>query len=180
MPDKEGGAIELIFPDNKLECNNFQIYSQKKIDQILEINTKNGKMDAVFVDNLTPNNIGAKEVHLSVGFEDEGAILFVQQAVIPSSLGKNSHINFKTGKNFRLQDAIVKTVYGNKTLSSVYFSSSKNIEIENATVSLQNSVGKSTNDQILGIKGDGDINIKDSICEIHDFVSNNCVLYLCL
>lgn len=178
VPDKEGGAIELIFPDNKLECNNFNIYNQKKIDQILEINTKNGKMDAVFVDNLTPNNIGAKEVHLSVGFEDEEGILFVQQAVIPSSLGKNSHINFKTGKNFRLQDAIVKTVYGNKTLSSVYFSSSKNIEIENATVSLQNSVGKSTNDQILGIKGDGDINIRDSICEIHDFVSNNGGLYL--
>lgn len=175
---EDSGAIELILPDNKLECNNFQIYSQKKIDQILEINTKNGKMDAVFVDNLTPNNIGAKEVHLSVGFEDEEGILFVQQAVIPSSLGKNSHINFKTGKNFRLQDAIVKTVYGNKTLSSVYFSSSKNIEIENATVSLQNSVGKSTNDQILGIKGDGDINIRDSICEIHDFVSNNGGLYL--
>ena len=175
---EDSGAIELILPDNKLECNNFQIYSQKKIDQILEINTKNGKMDAVFVDNLTPNNIGAKEVHLSVGFEDEEGILFVQQAVIPSSLGKNSHINFKTGKNFRLQDAIVKTVYGNKTLSSVYFSSSKNIEIENATVSLQNSVGKSTNDQILGIRGDGDINIRDSICEIHDFVSNNGGLYL--
>lgn len=175
---EDSGAIELILPDNKLECNNFQIYSQKKIDQILEINTKNGKMDAIFVDNLTPNNIGAKEVHLSVGFEDEEGILFVQQAVIPSSLGKNSHINFKTGKNFRLQDAIVKTVYGNKTLSSVYFSSSKNIEIENATVSLQNSVGKSTKDQILGIKGDGDINIKGSVCEIHDFVINDGGLYL--
>ena len=175
---EEGGAIELILPDNKLECNNFNIYNQKKIDQILEINSKNNKMDAVFVDNLAPSNIGAKEVYLSVGFEDEGAILFVQQAVIPSSLGKNSHINFKTGKNFRLQDAIVKTVYGNKTLSSVYFSSSKNIEIENATVSLQNSVKKSTNDQIVGIKGGGDIRISDSICEIHDLVSNDGGLYL--
>lgn len=175
---EDSGAIELILPNNKLECNNFNIYNQKKIDQILEINTKNNKMDAVFVDNLTANNIGAKEVYLSVGFEDEGAILFVQQAVIPSSLGKNSHINFKTGKNFRLQDAIVKTVYGNKALSSVYFSSSKDIEIENSTISLCNSVGTTKNDQILGIKGNGDINIRDSICEIHDFVSNDGGLYL--
>ena len=66
---EDSGTIELIFPDNKLECNNFKIYNQKKFDQILEINSKNSKMDAVFVDNLTPNNIGAKEVHLSVDFK---------------------------------------------------------------------------------------------------------------
>ena len=175
---EDGGVIELILPDNKLECNNFNIYSKKNIDQILEINAKNSKMDVFFVDSLVPSNIGAKEVYLSVGFEDEGAILFVQQAVIPSSLGKNSHINFKTGKNFRLQDAIVKTVYGNKALNSIYFSSSKDIEIENSTISLHNSAVRLEKDQMLGIKGDGDINICDSVCEIHDFVSNNGGLYL--
>ena len=175
---EDSGVIELILPDNKLECNNFKIYSQKKTDQILEINTKNNKMDAVFVDNLVPSNIGAKEVYLSIDFEDERAILFVQQAVIPSSLGKNSHINFKTGKNFRLQDAIIKTVYGNKALNSVYFSSSKDIEIENSTISLHNSAVRLEKDQILGIKGDGDINICDSVCEIHDLVNNNGGLYL--
>ena len=175
---EDGGVIELILPDNKLECNNFNIYSKKNIDQILEINTKNNKMDVFFVDGLVPSNIGAKEVYLSVGFEDEGAILFVQQAVIPSSLGKNSHINFKTGKNFRLQDAIIKTVYGNKALNSVYFSSSKDIEIENSTISLHNSAVRLAKDQILGIKGNGDINICDSVCEIHDLVNNNGGLYL--
>lgn len=175
---EDSGTIELIFPDNKLECNNFKIYNQKKFDQILEINSKNSKMDAVFVDNLTPNNIGAKEVHLSVNFEDEGGILFVQYGSIPSFSGENGHINFKTGKIFHLNDAIVKTMLPTNDLSSVNFSSSKDIEIENATVSLQNSVEKPTNDQTIGIKGGGDIRISDSICEIHDLVSNDGGLYV--
>lgn len=78
---KDSGAIELILPNNKLECNNFKIYSQQKTDQILEINTKNSKMDVVFVDNLVANNISAKEVYLSVSFENEGGILFVQTKI---------------------------------------------------------------------------------------------------
>ena len=175
---EDSGAIELILSDNKLECNNFKIYNQKKFDQILEINSKNSKMDAVFVDNLAANNIGAKEVHLSVDFEDEGGILFVQYGSIPSFSGENGHINFKTGKIFHLNDAIVKTMLPTNDLSSVNFSSSKDIEIENATVSLQNNVEKPTNDQIIGIRGGGDIRISDSICEIHDLVSNDGGLYV--
>ena len=175
---EDSGTIELIFPDNKLECNNFKIYNQKKFDKILEINSKNSKMDAVFVDNLTPNNIGAKEVHLSVDFKDGGGILFIQYGSIPSFSGEKGHINFKTGKTFHLNDAIVKTMLPTNDLSSVNFSSSKDIEIENATVSLQNSVEKPTNDQTIGIKGGGDIRISDSICEIHDLVSNDGGLYV--
>ena len=178
VPDKEGGAIELIFPDNKLECNNFKIYSQKQFDQILEINAKNGKMDAVYVDNLAPINIGSKEVHLSVDFEEEGGILFVQYGSIPTFSCKNGYINFKTGKTFNLNNATIKTVFATKNLSNVHFSSHKDIEIENSNVSLYHSAVRLTKDQNIGIKGNGSINICDSICEIHDFVSNDGGLYV--
>lgn len=178
VPDKEGGAIELIFPDNKLECNNFKIYNQKQFDQILEINAKNGKMDAVYVDNLAPINIGSKEVHLSVDFEDEGGILFVQYGSIPTFSCKNGYINFKTGKTFHLNNATIKTVFATKNLSNVHFSSSKDIEIENSNVSLHHSAVRLSKDQNIGIKGNGSINICDSICEIHDFVSNDGGLYV--
>jgi hypothetical protein len=175
---EDGGAIELILPDNKLECNNFNIYSKKNIDQILEINAKNNKMDVIFVDSLVPVNVGTKEVHLSVDFEDERATLFVQNAVIPSFSCKNGYINFKTGKNFHLQDAIVKTVFATKNLSNLHFSSSKDIEIKNSTVSLHHSAVRLPKDQNIGIKGNSGININDSICEIHDFVGNNGGLYV--
>lgn len=175
---EDSGAIELILPDNKLECNNFQIYSQKKIDQILEINTKNSKMDAVFVDNLSPNNIGSKEVHLSVDFEDEGGILFVQYGSIPTLSCKNGYINFKTSKTFHLNNATIRTVFATKNLSNVHFSSHKDIEIENSNVSLHHSAVRLSKDQNIGIKGNGSINICDSICEIHDFVSNDGGLYV--
>ena len=178
VPDKEGGAIELIFPDNKLECNNFKIYNQKQFDQILEINAKNGKMDAVYVDNLAPINIGSKEVHLSVDFEDEGGILFVQYGSIPTFSCKNGYINFKTGKTFHLNNATIRTVFATKNLSNVHFSSHKDIEIENSNVSLHHSAVRLTKDQNIGIKGNGSINICDSICEIHDFVSNDGGLYV--
>lgn len=178
VPDKEGGAIELIFPDNKLECNNFKIYNQKQFDQILEINAKNGKMDAVFVDNLAPINIGSKEVHLSVDFEDEGGILFVQYGSIPTFSCKNGYINFKTGKTFHLNNATIRTVFATKNLSNVHFSSHKDIEIENSNVSLHHSAVRLSKDQNIGIKGNGSINICDSICEIHDFVSNDGGLYV--
>ena len=175
---EDGGAIELILPDNKLECNNFNIYSKKNIDQILEINAKNNKMDVIFVDSLVPVNVGTKEVHLSVDFEDERATLFVQNAVIPSFSCKNGYINFKTGKNFHLQDAIVKTVFATKNLSNLHFSSSKDIEIKNSTVSLHHSAVRLPKDQNIGIKGNGGININDSICEIHDLISNDGGLYV--
>lgn len=175
---EDSGAIELILPDNKLECNNFQIYSQKKIDQILEINTKNSKMDAVFIDNLAPNDIGPKEVHLSVDFEEEGGILFVQYGSIPTFSCKNGYINFKTGKTFHLNNATIKTVFATKNLSNVHFSSHKDIEIENSDVSLHHSAVRLSKDQNIGIKGNGSINICDSICEIHDFVSNDGGLYV--
>lgn len=178
VPDKDGGAIELIFPDNKIECNNFKIYSQKKIDKVLEINAKNGKMDAVYVDNLAPINIGSKEVHLSVDFEDEGGILFVQYGSIPTFSCKNGYINFKTGKTFHLNNATIRTVFATKNLSNVHFSSHKDIEIENSNVSLHHSAVRLTKDQNIGIKGNGSINICDSICEIHDFVSNDGGLYV--
>ena len=178
VPDKEGGAIELIFPDNKLECNNFKIYNQKQFDQILEINAKNGKMDAVYVDNLAPINIGSKEVHLSVDFEDEGGILFVQYGSIPTFSCKNGYINFKTGKTFHLNNATIRTVFATKNLSNVHFSSHKDIEIENSNVSFHHSAVRLTKDQNIGIKGNGSINICDSICEIHDFVSNDGGLYV--
>ena len=174
---EDSGAIELILPDNKLECNNFQIYSQKKIDQILEINTKNSKMDAIFVDNLAPNDTGSKEVHLSVDFEEEGGILFVQYGSVPTFSGKNGHINFKTGKNFYLNDAAVKTTGLTNDLSNVIFSSSKGIEIEKSNITLQKSGGKSTNDQI-GIKGGGNISIHDSLCGITDLIINDGGLYV--
>ena len=175
---KDGGAIELIFPDNKLECNNFKIYNQKQFDQILEINTKNSKMDAVFIDNLAPNDIGPKEVHLSVDFEEEGGILFVQYGSIPTFSCKNGYINFKTGKTFHLNNATIKTVFATKNLSNVHFSSHKDIEIENSDVSLHHSAVRLSKDQNIGIKGNGSINICDSICEIHDFVSNDGGLYV--
>lgn len=178
VPDKEGGAIELIFPDNKLECNNFKIYNQKQFDQILEINAKNGKMDAVFVDNLAPINIGSKEVHLSVDFEEEGGILFVQYGSIPTFSCKNGYINFKTGKTFHLNNATIKTVFAIKNLINVHFSSHKDIEIENSNVSLHHSAVRLSKDQNIGIKGNGSINICDSTCEIHDFVSNDGGLYV--
>lgn len=178
VPDKEGGAIELIFPDNKLECNNFKIYNQKQFDQILEINAKDGKMDAVYVDNLAPINIGSKEVHLSVDFEDEGGILFVQYGSIPTFSCKNGYINFKTGKTFHLNNATIKTVFATKNLSNVHFSSHKDIAIENSDVSLHHSAVRLSKDQNIGIKGNGSINICDSICEIHDFVSNDGGLYV--
>lgn len=175
---KDGGAIELILPNNKLECNNFKIYSQQKTDQVLEINTKNSKMDAVFVDNLSPSNdTGSKEVHLSVDFKDEGGILFVQYGSIPTLPGENGHINFKTGKNFYLNDAAVKTTGLTNDLSNVIFSSSKGIEIEKSNITLQKSGGKSTNDQI-GIKGDGNISIHDSLCGITDLIINDGGLYV--
>lgn len=175
---EDSGTIELIFPDNKLECNNFNIYSRKKVDQVLEINPKNNKMDAVYVDNLTSVNIDSKEVHLSVDFEDEGGILFVQYGSIPSFSCKNGYINFKTGKKFHLDDAIIKTVFATKNLSNIHFSSSKDIEIENSTVSLHHSAVRLPKDQNIGIKGNGSININDSICEIHDLVSNDGGLYV--
>lgn len=175
--DEDGGAIELILPDNKIECNNFKIYSQKKIDKVLEINAKNGKMDAIFVDSLAPNDTGSKEVHLSVDFEEEGGILFVQYGSVPTFSGKNGHINFKTGKNFYLNDAAVKTTGLTNDLSNVIFSSSKGIEIEKSNITLQKSGGKSTNDQI-GIKGDGNISIHDSLCGITDLIINDGGLYV--
>lgn len=175
--DEDGGAIELILPDNKIECNNFKIYSQKKIDKVLEINAKNGKMDAIFVDSLAPGDIGIKKVHLSVSFKDEDGILFVQGVAIPSFPGENGHINFKTGKNFYLNDAAVKTTGLTNDLSNVIFSSSKGIEIEKSNITLQKSGGKSTNDQI-GIKGDGNISIHDSLCGITDLIINDGGLYV--
>ena len=175
---KDGGAIELILPNNKLECNNFKIYSQQKTDQVLEINTKNSKMDAVFVDNLVPNNISAKEVYLSVSFENEGGILFVQNGSIPSFSSENGHINFKAGKNFYLDNSIVKTVYTNNDLNNIIFSSAKDIEIRNSSISLKNKGEKLENNQIVGIKGDGDIRVLNSFCEIYDIVTNNGGLYL--
>jgi len=175
---KDGGAIELIIPNNKLECNNFKIYSQQKTDQVLEINTKNSKMDAVFVDNLVANNISAKEVYLSVSFENEGGILFVQNGSIPSFSGENGHINFKAGKNFCLDNSIVKTVYTNNDLNNIIFSSAKDIEIRNSSISLKNKGEKLENNQIVGIKGDGDIRVLNSFCEIYDIVTNNGGLYL--
>ena len=175
---EDSGTIELIFPDNKLECNNFKIYNQKQFDQILEINAKNGKMDAVYVDNLAPINIGSKEVHLSVDFEDEGGILFVQYGSIPTFSCKNGYINFKTGKTFNLNNATIRTVFATKNLNNVHFSSHKDIEIENSNVSLHHSAVRLSKDQNIGIKGNGSINICDSICEIHDFVSNDGGLYV--
>lgn len=175
---KDGGAIELILPNNKLECNNFKIYSQQKTDQILEVNTKNSKMDVVFVDNLVPDNTSAKEVYLSVSFENEGGILFVQNGSIPSFSGENGHINFKAGKNFYLDNSIVKTVYTNNDLNNIIFSSAKDIEIRNSSISLKNKGEKLENNQIVGIKGDGDIRVLNSFCEIYDIVTNNGGLYL--
>ena len=175
---KDGGTIELILPNNKLECNNFKIYSQQKTDQILEVNTKNSKMDVVFVDNLVANNISAKEVYLSVSFENEGGILFVQNGSIPSFSGENGHINFKAGKNFYLDNSIVKTVYTNNDLNNIIFSSAKDIEIRNSSISLKNKGEKLENNQIVGIKGDGDIRVLNSFCEIYDIVTNNGGLYL--
>lgn len=175
---KDGGAIELILPNNKLECNNFKIYSQQKTDQVLEINTKNSKMDAVFVDNLVANDISKKEVYLSVSFENEGGILFVQNGSIPSFSGENGHINFKAGKNFYLDNSIVKTVYTNNDLNNIIFSSAKDIEIRNSSISLKNKGEKLENNQIVGIKGDGDIRVLNSFCEIYDIVTNNGGLYL--
>ena len=175
---KDGGTIELILPNNKLECNNFKIYSQQKTDQILEVNTKNSKMDVVFVDNLVANNISAKEVYLSVNFENEGGILFVQNGSIPSFSGENGHINFKAGKNFYLDNSIVKTVYTNNDLNNIIFSSAKDIEIRNSSISLKNKGEKLENNQIVGIKGDGDIRVLNSFCEIYDIVTNNGGLYL--
>lgn len=175
---KDGGAIELILSNNKLECNNFKIYSQQKTDQILEVNTKNSKMDVVFVDNLVPDNTSAKEVYLSVSFENEGGILFVQNGSIPSFSGENGHINFKAGKNFYLDNSIVKTVYTNNDLNNIIFSSAKDIEIRNSSISLKNKGEKLENNQIVGIKGDGDIRVLNSFCEIYDIVTNNGGLYL--
>ena len=175
---KDGGVIELILPNNKLECNNFKIYSQQKTDQILEVNTKNSKMDVVFVDNLVPDNTSAKEVYLSVSFENEGGILFVQNGSIPSFSGENGHINFKAGKNFYLDNSIVKTVYTNNDLNNIIFSSAKDIEIRNSSISLKNKGEKLENNQIVGIKGDGDIRVLNSFCEIYDIVTNNGGLYL--
>lgn len=175
---EDGGAIELIFPDNKIECNNFKIYSQKKIDKVLEINSKDGKMDAIFVDSLAPNDIGIKEVHLSVSFRDEDSILFVQGVSIPSFPGENGHINFKTGKNFHLSNAIVKSTDAIKDLSAIHFESSEDIYAINSTISLLDSEENPNKDQAIGIKGDGDITISDSVCEIHGLVSNDDRLYI--
>ena len=175
---EESGTIELILPDNKLECNNFNIYNQRKINQVLEINTKNSKMDAVFIDSLSPSGIGGKEVYLSVDFKEEEGILFIQNSAISSFSNENGHINFKIGKNFYLDNAVVKAICPTNDLSNVNFSSSKDIEIKNSSISLQNSMERSTNDQIVGIKGDGDIRISDSICEIHDLVINDGGLYI--
>ena len=52
------------------------------------------------------------------------------------------------------------------------------IERENSNVSLHHSAVRLSKDQNIGIKGNGSINICDSICEIHDFVSNDGGLYV--
>ena len=174
---EDSGAIELIFPGNKIECNNFKIYSQKKIDKVLEINAKDGKMDAIFVDSLAPNDIGTKEVHLSVNFKNEDSILFVQGVSIPSFPGENGHINFKSGKNFHLNNAIVKSTDAIKDLSTIHFESSEDIYVVNSTVSFH-SAGNLNKDQAVGIKGKGDITISDSICEVHGLINNGSRLYI--
>lgn len=177
--DEDGGAIELIFPDNKIECNNFKIYTENKIDQVLEINAKNGKMDAIFVNHLTRSeDIGKNDIHLSVSFKDEEGILFIQGASIPYSQDKHSYINFKTGKTFHLNDAIIQTVYSTTDLSSVQFDSSKNIYVINSTVRLQNSGEPLKKGQVIGIKGDGDISISNSVCGINNLINNNGGLYV--
>lgn len=177
--DEDGGAIELIFPDNKIECNNFKIYTENKIDQVLEINAKNGKMDAIFVNHLTRSeDIGKNDIHLSVSFKDEEGILFIQGASIPYSQDKHSYINFKTGKTFHLNDAIIQTVYSTTDLSSVQFDSSKDIYVINSTVRLQNSGEPLKKGQVVGIKGDGDISISNSVCGINNLVSNDSGLYV--
>lgn len=177
--DEDGGAIELIFPDNKIECNNFKIYTENKIDQVLEINAKNGKMDAIFVNHLTRSeDIGKNDIHLSVSFKDEEGILFIQGASIPYSQDKHSYINFKTGKTFHLNDAIIQTVYSTTDLSSVQFDSSKDIYVINSTVRLQNSGEPLRKGQVVGIKGDGDISISNSVCNINNLINNNGGLYV--
>lgn len=176
---EDGGAIELIFPDNKIECNNFKIYTENKIDQVLEINAKNGKMDAIFVNHLTRSeDIGKNDIHLSVSFKDEEGILFIQGASIPYSQDKHSYINFKTGKTFHLNDAIIQTVYSTTDLSSVQFDSSKDIYVINSTIRLQNSGEPLRKGQVVGIKGDGDISISNSVCGINNLVSNDSGLYV--
>ena len=176
---EDGGTIELIFPDNKMECNEFGLYSEKNINQVLEINPKNGKMDAIFVDHLTPNNdIDTKNVHLSVSFKDEEGILFVQGASISYSQDENSYINFKTGKIFHLNDCIIQTVYSTTDLNSVQFDSSKDIYVINSTVRLQNSGEPLRKGQVVGIKGDGDISISNSVCNINNLINNNGGLYV--
>ena len=177
--DEDGGAIELIFPDNKIECNNFKIYTENKIDQVLEINAKNGKMDAIFVNHLTRSeDIAKNDIHLSVSFKDEESILFIQGASIPYSQDKHSYINFKTGKTFHLNDAIIQTVYSTTDLSSVQFDSSKDIYVINSTVRLQNSGEPLRKGQVVGIKGDGDISIFNSVCGINNLINNNGGLYV--
>lgn len=177
--DEDGGAIELIFPDNKIECNNFKIYTENKIDQVLEINAKNGKMDAIFVNHLTRSeDIGKNDIHLSVSFKDEEGILFIQGASIPYSQDKHSYINFKTGKTFHLNDVIIQTVYSTTDLSSVQFDSSKDIYVINSTVRLQNSGEPLKKGQVIGIKGDGDISISNSVCGINNLINNNGGLYV--
>lgn len=177
--DEDGGAIELIFPDNKIECNNFKIYTENKIDQVLEINAKNGKMDAIFVNHLTRSeDIGKNDIHLSVSFKDEEGILFIQGASIPYSQDKHSYINFKTGRTFHLNDAIIQTVYSTTDLSSVQFDSSKDIYVINSTIRLQNSGEPLKKGQVIGIKGDGDISISNSVCGINNLINNNGGLYV--
>lgn len=164
--------IEFIFPDNRLNCGGFKVNDVNKGLTTIEIDTPNGNIKSININNFTYSCDEGNDAHLSVTFEKELGELLINNFYIPTYLGESGYLRIKTGDQLSLVNGGINSD-NQKDLDLLLLESSKSIVIHDAHLFFSQTEKYLKDRPFVGISGDGSIHLLYNDCYINGLVQND-------
>ena len=164
--------IEFIFPDNKLNCDDFRVYDFNKGLTTIEVDTPNGNIKNININSFTSPANKNEDVHLSVTFEKEWGELVANNFYIPTYPGESGYLRIRTGDKLSFINGGINSD-NQKDLDLLLLESSKNITIHDSYLFFSQTEKFLKDRPFVGISGNGSINLEYSSCYVNGLVQND-------
>lgn len=164
--------IEFFFPDNKLNCDGFNVHDVNKGLTTIEIDAPNGNIQCVNINGFTYSSDEGNDAYLSVTFEKEWGELLINNFYIPTYPGESGYLRIKTGDQLSLVNGGINSD-NQKDLDLLLLESSKSIVIHDSHLYFSQTEKYLKDRPFVGISGDGSIHLLYNDCYINGLVQND-------
>lgn len=164
--------IEFVFPDNKLNCDGFNVHDVNKGLTTIEIDAPNGNIQCVNINGFTYSSDEGNNAHLSVTFEKELGELLINNFYIPTYPGASGYLKIRTGDQLSLINGGINSD-NQKDMDLLLLESSKSIVIHDSHLFFSQTEKYLKDRPFVGISGDGSIHLLYNDCYISGLVQND-------